>query len=124
MSTGASKKHEKDIAITQVAPQQPVNKYGLNADHGLDNDKESTSKRNLEDTKSERNSKSEDEKQHIKSLAELKRALQDKLDEKMKKNGDLGDKITQPQKTFFEIRNIFHAYDIGVVTTIGDFKAS
>nr|XP_051694539.1 ankyrin repeat domain-containing protein 26 isoform X3 [Oryctolagus cuniculus] len=37
-----------------------------------------------------------DEQQHILLLAELNQALQDKLDEEMKKNGDLGDKITQP----------------------------
>nr|XP_051688430.1 putative ankyrin repeat domain-containing protein 20A3 isoform X33 [Oryctolagus cuniculus] len=57
MSTVASKKGLKDIAITQVAPHQPVNKYAFNYDRGLDNDKESTSQRDPEDSKSQKNSK-------------------------------------------------------------------
>nr|XP_051688397.1 ankyrin repeat domain-containing protein 26 isoform X4 [Oryctolagus cuniculus] len=61
MSTVASKKGLKDIAITQVAPHQPVNKYAFNYDRGLDNgnmgNKESTSQRDPEDSKSQKNSK-------------------------------------------------------------------
>ncbi|XP_069912035.1 putative ankyrin repeat domain-containing protein 20A2 isoform X19 [Oryctolagus cuniculus] len=61
MSTVASKKGIKDIAITQVAPHQPVNKYAFNYDRGLDNgnmgNKESTSQRDPEDSKSQKNSK-------------------------------------------------------------------
>ncbi|XP_069911978.1 ankyrin repeat domain-containing protein 26 isoform X14 [Oryctolagus cuniculus] len=57
MSTVASKKGLKDIAITQVAPHQPVNKYAFNYDRGLDNDKESASQRDPEDSKSQKNSK-------------------------------------------------------------------
>ncbi|XP_069912096.1 ankyrin repeat domain-containing protein 26 isoform X37 [Oryctolagus cuniculus] len=61
MSTLASKKGLKDIAITQVAPQQPINEYAFNYDRGLDNgnmgSKESTSQRDPEDNNSPRNSK-------------------------------------------------------------------
>ncbi|XP_069912059.1 ankyrin repeat domain-containing protein 26 isoform X12 [Oryctolagus cuniculus] len=57
MSTLASKKGLKDIAITQVAPQQPINEYAFNYDRGLDNGKESTSQRDPEDNNSPRNSK-------------------------------------------------------------------
>ncbi|XP_069912016.1 ankyrin repeat domain-containing protein 26 isoform X3 [Oryctolagus cuniculus] len=66
MSTVASKKGLKDIAITQVAPHQPVNKYAFNYDRGLDNDKESTSQRDPEDSKSQKNSKEESSAEPLK----------------------------------------------------------
>nr|XP_051688428.1 putative ankyrin repeat domain-containing protein 20A3 isoform X31 [Oryctolagus cuniculus]XP_051688429.1 putative ankyrin repeat domain-containing protein 20A3 isoform X32 [Oryctolagus cuniculus]XP_051688431.1 putative ankyrin repeat domain-containing protein 20A3 isoform X34 [Oryctolagus cuniculus] len=60
-STLAGKKSKKRFFITQVAPQQPINKYGMDSDHGLDKDnkhnKESTSQRDPEDSKSQKNSK-------------------------------------------------------------------
>ncbi|XP_069911969.1 ankyrin repeat domain-containing protein 26 isoform X5 [Oryctolagus cuniculus] len=66
MSTVASKKGLKDIAITQVAPHQPVNKYAFNYDRGLDNDKESASQRDPEDSKSQKNSKEESSAEPLK----------------------------------------------------------
>nr|XP_051676881.1 ankyrin repeat domain-containing protein 26 isoform X36 [Oryctolagus cuniculus] len=60
-STIAGKKSKKCFFITQVAPQQPINKHGLDSDHALDKDnkrsKESTSQRDPEDNNSPRNSK-------------------------------------------------------------------
>nr|XP_051698047.1 uncharacterized protein LOC127490048 [Oryctolagus cuniculus] len=70
MSTLASKKGLKDIAITQVAPQQPINEYAFNYDRGLDNgnmgSKESTSQRDPEDNNSPRNSKEESSAEPLK----------------------------------------------------------
>nr|XP_051676893.1 putative ankyrin repeat domain-containing protein 20A3 isoform X47 [Oryctolagus cuniculus]XP_051676894.1 putative ankyrin repeat domain-containing protein 20A3 isoform X48 [Oryctolagus cuniculus]XP_051676895.1 putative ankyrin repeat domain-containing protein 20A3 isoform X49 [Oryctolagus cuniculus] len=66
MSTLASKKGLKDIAITQVAPQQPINEYAFNYDRGLDNGKESTSQRDPEDNNSPRNSKEESSAEPLK----------------------------------------------------------
>nr|XP_051697475.1 putative ankyrin repeat domain-containing protein 20A3 isoform X9 [Oryctolagus cuniculus] len=55
------KKSKKCFFITQVDPQQPINKYGLDSDHALDKDnkhgKESTFQRDPEDSNSPRNSK-------------------------------------------------------------------
>ncbi|XP_069912037.1 putative ankyrin repeat domain-containing protein 20A3 isoform X21 [Oryctolagus cuniculus] len=60
-STLAGKKSKKRFFITQVAPQQPINKYGMGSNHRLDKgnkcNKESTSQRDPEDSKSQKNSK-------------------------------------------------------------------